>query len=153
MVDFSKSNFLLNSLPKQFFASLAARVEAEKAKGHDVINLGQGNPDQPTPPHIVAKLQEAVKNPMNHKYSPFSGYPYLKEAAAAYYQREYGVELDAESEVAILFGGKAGLVQLPQCLLNPGDTVLVPDPGYLDYLSGIMLAQVKTAIMPLLEGT
>ncbi|MEC2056579.1 pyridoxal phosphate-dependent aminotransferase [Peribacillus psychrosaccharolyticus] len=150
MVDFSKSN-LLNSLPKQFFASLAARVEAEKAKGHDVINLGQGNPDQPTPPHIVAKLQEAVKNPMNHKYSPFSGYPYLKEAAAAYYQREYGVELDAESEVAILFGGKAGLVQLPQCLLNPGDTVLVPDPGYPDYLSGIMLAQVKTAIMPLLE--
>ena len=69
-----------------------------------------------------------------------------------YYEREYGVRLDPNQEVAILFGGKAGLVELPQCLLNPGDTVLVPDPGYPDYLSGVSLAQVNTEYMPLLES-
>ena len=76
----------------------------------------------------------------------------MKEAACSYYKREFGVKLDPNEEVAILFGGKAGLVELPQCLLNPGDTVLVPDPGYPDYLSGVALAQVKPEYMPLYRG-
>jgi aminotransferase len=150
MKTFSKSN-LLNSLPPQFFASLVGKVEKVKAEGYDVINLGQGNPDQPTPGHIVKRLQEAAANPVNHKYSPFRGFSYLKEAAAAFYEHEYGVKADPEKEIAILFGGKAGLVELPQCLLNPGDTVLVPDPGYPDYWSGVALAQGKMHTMPLLE--
>ncbi len=120
-------------------------------QGYDVINLGQGNPDQPTPGHIVAKLQEAAANPVNHKYSPFQGHKYLKQAAAEFYLREYGVTIDPKKEVAILFGGKAGLVEIPQCLLNPGDTILVPDPGYPDYWSGVALAQAEMAIMPLRE--
>jgi aminotransferase len=150
MKTFSKSD-LLKSLPTQFFASLVGKVEKVKAEGYDVINLGQGNPDQPTPGHIVKRLQEAAINPLNHKYSPFRGFSYLKEAAAAFYEREYGVKADPEKEIAILFGGKAGLVELPQCLLNPGDTVLVPDPGYPDYWSGVALAQGIMHIMPLLE--
>ncbi|MDP4137991.1 MAG: pyridoxal phosphate-dependent aminotransferase, partial [Bacillota bacterium] len=110
---------------------------------------GQGNPDQPTPEHIVDTMAQAVRNPENHRYSSFRGSRSLKEAAAAFYQREYGVELDPEREVAVLFGGKAGLVELPQCLLNPGDTVLVPDPGYPDYWSGVELARANMETMPL----
>ncbi|PLT28968.1 pyridoxal phosphate-dependent aminotransferase [Peribacillus deserti] len=150
MIQFEKSE-LLKALPKQFFASLVEKVGAITAEGHDVINLGQGNPDQPTPKHIVQKLQEAAENPVNHKYSPFKGYSYLKEAAAAYYKREHGVDIDPKTEVAILFGGKAGLVELPQCLLNPGDSILVPDPGYPDYWSGVAMAGAKMDYMPLLE--
>jgi L-glutamine---4-(methylsulfanyl)-2-oxobutanoate aminotransferase len=142
---------LLDSLPKQFFASLVKKVSRYVAEGYDVINLGQGNPDQPTPDHIVKKLQEAAANPLNHKYSPFQGHKYLKQAAATFYAREYGVELDPEKEVAILFGGKAGLVEIPQCLLNPGDTILVPDPGYPDYWSGVALANANMVTMPLQE--
>ncbi|ETI69520.1 pyridoxal phosphate-dependent aminotransferase [Neobacillus vireti] len=142
---------LLNSLPKQFFAGLVKKVGEYIAAGHDVINLGQGNPDQPTPPHIVAKLQEAAANPLNHKYSPFQGFSYLKQAAADFYQREYGVTIDPDKEVAILFGGKAGLVEIPQCLLNSGDTILVPDPGYPDYWSGVALAKAEMVTMPLRE--
>lgn len=142
---------LLNNLPKQFFASLVKRVGQYMDEGYDVINLGQGNPDQPTPEHIVTKLQEAAANPVNHKYSPFQGYHYLKQAAANFYQKEYGVTIDPNEEVAILFGGKSGLVEIPQCLLNPGDTMLVPDPGYPDYLSGVSLAKAKMVTMPLRE--
>ncbi|MFZ7944272.1 MULTISPECIES: pyridoxal phosphate-dependent aminotransferase [Bacillaceae] len=140
---------LLNSLPKQFFAGLVKKAGEYIAAGHDVINLGQGNPDQPTPSHIVAKLQEAAANPQNHKYSPFQGHVYLKQAAADFYFKEYGVTINPDKEVAILFGGKAGLVEIPQCLLNPGDTILVPDPGYPDYLSGVALAKAAMETMPL----
>lgn len=150
MLQFEKSK-QLQQLPKQFFASLVAKVNAITAQGHDVINLGQGNPDQPTPGHIVKSLQAAAEKTINHKYSPFRGHPYLKDAAAAFYEREYGVKLDPNSEIAILFGGKAGLVELPQCLLNPGDTILVPDPGYPDYLSGVVLAKAEIERMPLKE--
>jgi L-glutamine---4-(methylsulfanyl)-2-oxobutanoate aminotransferase len=145
-----KQSELLNNLPKQFFASLVAKVEKVKAQGYDVINLGQGNPDQPTPEHIVQSLQKAAENPKYHKYSPFRGHRFLKEAIARYYKREYNVDLDPETEVAVLFGGKAGLVELPLCLLNPGDVVLVPDPGYPDYWSGVVLARAKMVFMPLL---
>jgi L-glutamine---4-(methylsulfanyl)-2-oxobutanoate aminotransferase len=142
---------LLNRLPKQFFASLVKKAGQYIEKGFDVINLGQGNPDQPTPDHIVSKLQEAATNPINHKYSPFQGFGYLKQAVADFYQREYGVKIHPEKEVAILFGGKAGLVELPQCLLNPGDNVLVPDPGYPDYWSGVAMAKAEMVTMPLKE--
>ncbi|WP_066395334.1 pyridoxal phosphate-dependent aminotransferase [Neobacillus mesonae] len=145
------SSELLNSLPKQFFAALTKKASQFIEQGYDVINLGQGNPDQPTPKHIVAKLQEAAANPLNHKYSPFQGFSYFKQAAVDFYMREYGVSLDPDKEVAILFGGKAGLVEIPQCLLNPGDTILVPDPGYPDYWSGIALAKAEMVTMPLRE--
>jgi aminotransferase len=148
-MEYYEQSELLKNLPKQFFASLVYKVGTVMAQGHDVINLGQGNPDQPTPSHIVEALQKAAANPRYHKYSPFRGYSFFKEAVAAFYEREYGVRLDPEKEVAVLFGGKSGLVEIPQCLLNPGDVVLVPDPGYPDYWSGVALARAEMAMMPL----
>ncbi|MEN1987248.1 pyridoxal phosphate-dependent aminotransferase [Paenibacillus hubeiensis] len=143
---------IMGQLPTQFFAALVQNVNREIADGHDVINLGQGNPDTPTPSHIVKTLQQSAENPLYHKYSPFSGYAFLKEAIAQRYKEDYKVDLDPETEVAILFGGKTGLVQLPQILLNPGDVCLVPDPGYPDYWSGVALAKAPMSFMPLLES-
>lgn len=142
---------ILHKLPKQFFASLVESVNREIAAGHDVINLGQGNPDRPTPEHIVRAAQSAVANPLYHKYSPFTGYRFLKEAVSQRYKEDYGVILDPDTEVAILFGGKTGLVQISQILLNPGDLCLVPDPGYPDYWSGAALAGADMSFMPLLH--
>ncbi|RXJ04350.1 pyridoxal phosphate-dependent aminotransferase [Anaerobacillus alkaliphilus] len=150
MKQFTQSDILAN-LPKQFFAKLVKKVEKVKLVHDDVINLGQGNPDQPTPAHIIKALQQSAENPKYHKYSPFRGYSFLKEAVCTYYKREYGVDLDPETEVAVLFGAKAGLVEISQCLLNKDDVALVPDPGYPDYWSGISLAQAKMEFMPLLE--
>lgn len=141
----------LKRLPKQFFAALVQKATQKINEGHDVINLGQGSPDLPTPSHIVEALKKASENPQYHRYSPFQGFDFLKEAAAAFYKREYDVELNPEKEIAILFGAKAGLVEISQVLLNPGDLALVPDPGYPDYWSGIALADAKMHAMPLLE--
>ncbi|CAM2794343.1 pyridoxal phosphate-dependent aminotransferase [Paenibacillus sediminis] len=142
---------IMKGLPTQFFATLVQNVNREIAAGHDVINLGQGNPDNPTPVHIVKSMQEAAANPQYHKYSPFTGYTFLKEAIAKRYFEDYGVKLNPEKEVAILFGGKTGLVQISQILLNPGDLCLVPDPGYPDYWSGVALAGANMSFMPLLK--
>lgn len=142
----------LNSLPPHFFSSLVKNVEDAIAEGRDVINLGRGNPDKPTPPHIVKALQEAVEDPLTHGYAPFRGTTELKEAAAQFYKREYGVEIDPETEVAVLFGSKTGLVELPLAIMNPGELLLLPDPGYPDYLSGVSLADIKYETFPLLEN-
>ncbi|MCT3397106.1 pyridoxal phosphate-dependent aminotransferase [Lentilactobacillus hilgardii] len=147
---FAESN-VLQGLPKQFFANLVKKVNAKIATGADVINLGQGNPDQPTPDFIVKAMQEQTAVPNNHKYSQFRGDPALKRAAADFYKREYGVELNPDKEIAILGGSKIGLVELPFAILNPGDTMLLPDPGYPDYLSGAALAQVDLSLMRLKE--
>lgn len=141
----------LKNLPKQFFANLVKQVSEATAEGRDIINLGQGNPDKPTPAHIVKTMQQATANPQMHKYSPFRGLPELKQAIATFYKREYNVDINPDTEVAILFGAKAGLVELPMAILNPGDTMLLPDPGYPDYLSGVTLADVQFETMPLLE--
>lgn len=133
----------LKKLPVQFFATLVQKVNGAIAEGRDIINLGQGNPDQPTPIHIVKALQEAAEDVQTHKYSPFRGLDELKEAAAQFYQEQHGVEIAPKTEVAILFGTKAGLVELPMCLLNEGELMLLPDPGYPDYLSGVVLANVN----------
>lgn len=140
---------LIERLPAQFFSNLVARVNRRMAEGHDVINLGQGNPDLPTPAHIIKALQQEAENPRHHRYPPFSGYAELKEAIANWYLCHHQVILDPEKEVAILPGSKTGLVEISQCLLNPGDTVLVPDPGYPDYWSGIAMAAGKMVGMPL----
>ena len=145
-MEFSKK---LQQLPPQFFAALVGKVNAALAQGRDVINLGQGNPDQPTPNHIIEALQFAATNPQTHKYSPFRGIAELRQAAADFYKREYNVDIDPNTEVAILGGTKVGLVELPLAVLNPGDYMLLPDPGYPDYLSGVALADVKFDTLPL----
>lgn len=145
-MDFSNR---LQNLPTQFFASLVAKTSKAIAEGRDVINLGQGNPDQPTPDHIIKALQTAAADPKTHKYSPFRGISELRQAAVDFYKREYGVEIDPDLEVAILAGTKIGLVELPLALLNPQDLLLLPDPGYPDYLSGAPLADIDYELMRL----
>lgn len=142
---------LLQGLPKQFFANLVAKVNKKAASGVDVINLGQGNPDKPTPDYIVKSTQENVAKPKNHKYSLFRGLPSLKKAASDFYLEKYGASFDPDKEVAILGGSKIGLVELPWALMNPGDTFLLPDPGYPDYLSGAALGQANYETFPLKE--
>lgn len=140
----------VNRLPKQFFVQLIARNDALLAAGHDVINLGQGNPDLPTPPHIIEALSRGARDPLTHRYSPFRGLPALREAVAAYYERRFGVQLDPVREVAVLIGSKVGLVEICLALLNPGDLCLMPDPGYPDYWSGVAFAGAKYTTFPLL---
>lgn len=140
----------IGRLPSQLFARLVAATGALQAAGHDVINLGQGNPDLPTPAHIVSAAQAAAENPATHKYSPFSGLRTLKEAVAGWYAREYNVALDPEAEVCILIGAKLGLQEISLCLLDEGDVCLMPDPGYPDYWSGVALAGGRQHPMKLL---
>ncbi|QQK76189.1 pyridoxal phosphate-dependent aminotransferase [Salicibibacter cibarius] len=141
----------IQRLPDQYFAKLEKSILALKDQGHDVINLAQGSPDQPTPKHIIESLQEAAEEPRYHKYSPFQGFRFLKEAAADYYNHHYNVDLDPDEEVCVLFGGKGGLVEVSECMLDKGDVALVPDPGYPDYWSGVALADAQMEMMPLRE--
>ncbi|MFZ5816479.1 MAG: aminotransferase class I/II-fold pyridoxal phosphate-dependent enzyme [Bacillota bacterium] len=140
----------IGQLPPQLFARLIAATASLQASGHDVINLGQGNPDLPTPPHIVEAVKAAADNPATHRYSPFSGLSVLKEAVAGWYAREHGVALDPEAEVCILIGAKLGLQEISLCLLDEGDICLMPDPGYPDYWSGVALAGGRQHPMKLL---
>jgi aminotransferase len=141
----------IKRLPEQFFSNLYAKVDKHAAQG-DLINLATGSPDLPTPSHIVRALQQAAEKPVYHRYSPFTGFRHLKEAICQWYKTEQGVDLDPETEVAILFGTKTGLVEISQTLLNPGDIALVPDPGYPDYWSGIAIAGAEMVPMPLLRA-
>jgi aminotransferase len=127
-------------LPAQIFSGLINLAQELASQGRPVINLGQGNPDQPTPRRVVRALQEAAENPRYQRYIPFTGLPELKQAAARWYFQRYGVDLDWQHEIAILVGSKIGLQEISLTLLNPGDRALIPDPGYPDYWSGIRLA-------------
>ncbi len=139
----------IRALPQQFFAQLVTTAEALRQAGYDVINLGQGNPDQATPGSIVTTLQSAAADPKYHKYIPFSGLQSMKTAVASWYQSRHGVTIDSTRHVAILIGSKIGLQELSLALLNPGDRAMVPDPGYPDYWSGIRLAGADMVSLPL----
>ncbi|MGX7042742.1 pyridoxal phosphate-dependent aminotransferase [Leuconostoc holzapfelii] len=142
---------LLKALPKQFFASLVAKVNAKIAAGDDVINLGQGNPDLPTPEYIVTAMQQATAVAGDHQYSAFRGEMRFKVAIAQFYLDTYGVTLDPATEIAVLAGSKIGLVELPWALMNPGDTLLLPNPGYPDYWSGAALGRVRVEEVRLMQ--
>lgn len=150
IVQFEQSE-AMKRLPSQFFANLSKRVQQLVNEGHDVIILGQGNPDLPTDQRVIKALQQAAENPINHKYPPFQGFPYFKEAVAKFYKREYDVDLDPEKEVALMFGSKIGIFEVVLSMLNPGDTALLPNPGYPDYLASTALSNVHNEFMPLLE--
>ncbi len=138
----------IERLPEQYFTSLLARV---LAAGRDVIDVGRGNPDVPPPPHVVEALVESAREqtPAVHGYPPFAGLRRAKEAIAARYASVYGVELDPEREVAILPGTTTALVELPLVLAERGERILIPDPGYPDYGSGVALAGAERVALPL----
>ena len=139
----------IQTLPPYLFSSIHQKKQALLAEGVDVIDLGIGAPDLPTPSFIIDALIEAARQPHNHKYSPFEGSKELRQAVASFYQRHYGVPLDADREVLVLIGSKEGIVNLIQTVCNPGDQVLVPNPGYPAYATAIHLADAEMVPYPL----
>jgi len=140
----------INSLPPYLFAAIdKAKAETIK-KGVDVINLGIGDPDMPTPPHIVEAMKKSLDNSDRHRYPSYEGMPSFRNAAAQWYKRVMNVTLNPEDEVLTLIGSKEGIAHIPLAFLNPGDVSLVPDPGYPVYNIGSILASAKPFKMPLL---
>ncbi len=141
----------LDRLPEQYFTRLLARVSAAASDdGEPVVDLGRGNPDVPPPPHVVHALAESAARGDAHGYAPFAGLPALKEALAARYRDVYGVVLDPAREVAVLPGSKTGLIEFAQVTAERGDAIVLPDPGYPDYLSAVALAAARHVALPLL---
>jgi LL-diaminopimelate aminotransferase len=139
----------IQGLPPYLFAELDRKVKAKRDTGADVISLGIGDPDLPTPRHVVEALQEAAEDPTTHQYPSYYGLPAFREAIAEWYRRRFGVELDPEAEVLPLLGSKEGLAHLSLAFVDPGDEALVPDPGYPVYGVGTMLAGGRPVPMPL----
>lgn len=142
----------INSLPPYVFTIIdALKMDARRA-GHDVIDLGFGNPDLPSPDIAVEKLTEAVHNPRNHRYSASRGIPKLREAVAAMYERRWGVTLDPVTEIINTIGAKEGFTHLMWTLLQPGDCALVPAPSYPIHIWGPIFAGAAIREVPLAEG-
>jgi L-glutamine---4-(methylsulfanyl)-2-oxobutanoate aminotransferase len=134
----------LQRLPEQYFTALLARVAAAAAEeGEPLVDLGRGNPEVGPPEHVVRKLAESAARSDVHGYAPFAGLPALKEAIAARYRDLYRVKLDPEREVAVLPGTKTGLMEFALCAVERGGTIVLPDPGYPDYLSAVALAAAQ----------
>ncbi len=140
----------INSLPPYLFAAIdRAKAEVIK-KGVDVINLSIGDPDMPTPPHIVEAMKKALDNPAHHRYPSYEGMLSFRTAAAKWYKKTMNVDLNPEDEVLTLIGSKEGIAHIPLAFLNPGEISLVPDPAYPVYNIGSILADGKPYKMPLL---
>ena len=139
----------LNALPPYLFVELDRAKQRLEAQGRDVIDLGVGDPDLPTPAHVIQRLKTTAEDPANHRYSLTHGLLPLRQAICDWYQRRFGVTLDPATEVLPLLGSKEGIAHLPLALVNPGETVLVPDPCYPPYRSGAILAGAQASPMPL----
>jgi LL-diaminopimelate aminotransferase len=142
----------LRQLPPYLFAEIDKKKKAAIAAGRDVINLGVGDPDKPTPDPIVRSLQQHVENPSFHQYALDQGSPELRRSIASFFSRRYGVALDPETEILPTIGSKEALAHFPLAVINPGDVGLVPDPRYPVYRSAVQFAGGEPYIMPLEPG-
>ena len=141
----------LGQLPAYLFQEID-RLKAELvAKGVDVINLGVGDPDLPTPGHIIRKLQETVEDPSTHQYPSYSGMNDFRVSVAGWYQRRFGVDLDPLAEVLTLIGSKEGIAHFPLAFINPGDLALIPTPAYPVYHAATLFAGGESYFMPLVQ--
>jgi len=139
------------NLPPYVFATVEKRIAAQRAKGVDVISLGIGSPDLAPPPYIIEAMHASALRDDTHGYAGYYGTPGLRGAIAAYYERRFGVTLDPDSEVRPLIGSKEGLANMALAFVDPGDLVLVSDPGYPTYRMGALMAGGEYYSMPLLE--
>ena len=139
----------LGLIPPYLFAEIDRKVQEKKRAGVDVISLGIGDPDLPTPKRIVSVLQESAADPANHRYPSYFGLPELRAAIAHWYRDRFAVTLDPDSEVLPTLGSKDGISHVPLALVDPGDVVLAPDPGYTVYVTGALMAAGEPYIMPL----
>ena len=148
MHDFTR----IKRLPPYIFSITDGLKRAARARGEDVIDFGMGNPDQPTPPHIVEKLIETARRGDTHGYSQSKGIPRLRLAICNWYKRRYDVDLDPETEAIVTMGSKEGIAHLAIAALTPGDTVLVPNPSYPVHPYGFVIADADVRHVPMVEG-
>jgi alanine-synthesizing transaminase len=142
----------IKRLPPYVFEEVNRMKARARAAGEDIIDFGMGNPDMPTPPHIVEKMIEAVQNPRTHRYSSSRGIPGLRRANAAYYGRRFGVDIDPDGETIVTLGSKEGLANLAMAITAPGDTFLVPNPSYPIHPYGFIIAGAVIRHVPIGPG-
>ena len=140
--------FKIRRLPPYVFAEVNAMKARARAAGEDIIDFGMGNPDFPTPPHIVDKLTETVQDPRTHRYSESRGIKGLRRALSGYYERRFGVSVDPETEVVVTLGSKEGLANLASAISSPGDVILVPNPSYPIHQFGFIIAGAAVRNIP-----
>lgn len=141
----------IKELPPYLFARIEKKIAEKKEQGVDIISLGIGDPDRPTPKIIIDKLAETAQNPANHQYPSSAGMLSFRKAVAEYYKKRHNVQLDPANEVVSLIGSKEGIGHISLCYVDPGDINLVPEPGYPVYGIGTLLAGGTSYIMPLME--
>jgi LL-diaminopimelate aminotransferase len=142
----------IETIPPYLFAEIDKKKEEAIKKGVDIINLGIGDPDQPTPNNIIEKLRESVKDPKTHDYPPYAGTAEFRQAVTLWYKNRFGVDLDPNNEVMALIGSKEGIAHIFLAYIDPGDFSLIPDPAYPVYKTGTLFANGFPYIMPLLEA-
>ncbi|MGE5300864.1 MAG: LL-diaminopimelate aminotransferase, partial [Acidobacteriota bacterium] len=139
----------VKNLPPYLFASIDKMKQEARARGVDVIDMSIGDPDLPTPSHIVDAMKRAVEKPEHHRYPSYEGMLSFRQAVADWYRRRFGASLDPKTEVLSLIGSKEGIGHLPLAFVEPGDTVLVPSPGYPVYPVSVLFAGGESCLMPL----
>ena len=142
----------IKRLPPYVFAEVNRLKAAARARGADIIDLGMGNPDLPTPQHIIDKMVETISKPRTHRYSASKGIPGLRRAQAAYYERRFGVKLDPETQVVATLGSKEGFANMAQAITAPGDVILVPNPTYPIHEFGFLLSGAAIRHLPASTG-
>ncbi|HUV50504.1 MAG TPA: LL-diaminopimelate aminotransferase [Anaerolineae bacterium] len=150
MIKIEKSD-RLNSLPPYLFKEIDRQKEEVRKSGVDIIDLGVGDPDMPTPPHIIEALNRAALDPANHRYPSYTGMDDFNKAVAKWYKRRFNVDLDYKKEIVTLIGSKEGIAHIPLAFINPGDTALVTSPGYPVYDIGVRFAGGQTYFMDLIK--
>ncbi len=141
----------VENLPPYLFVEIMHKIAGRKANGEDIVSFAIGDPDIPTPSHIIERLCQAARDPVNHRYPESEGLPELRKAISKWYEKRFGVALDPDKEVAPLIGSKEGIAHIAFCLIDPGDFALVPDPGYPVYTFGTTLAGGRVYYMALNE--
>ncbi|MGJ3258931.1 MAG: LL-diaminopimelate aminotransferase [Rhodospirillales bacterium] len=144
--------YKIRRLPPYVFAEVNDMKARARAEGADIIDFGMGNPDLPTPAHIVEKLKETVDNPKTHRYSNSRGIPGLRKAVSGYYGRRFGVDVNPETQAIVTLGSKEGLANLSQAITSPGDVILVPNPSYPIHQFGFIIAGAAARSIPVEPG-
>jgi len=142
----------IEGLPPYLFVQISEKIAQKEAKGEDVISFAIGDPDIPTPDHIIQRLCQAARDPANHRYPESQGLPQFRQAIAEWYERRFGVVLDPDKEVLPLIGSKEGIGHIALCFIDPGDIALVPDPAYPVYSVSTMFAGGESYFLPLTEA-
>jgi LL-diaminopimelate aminotransferase len=141
----------IEKLPPYLFVEISRKIAEKRAQGVDVVSFGIGDPDIPTPPHVIDALVEAARDPANHRYPETEGLPEFRRAVAGWYERRFGLSLDPGREVLSLIGSKDGIGHVALCFIDPGDLALVPDPAYPVYAVGTLFAGGEPYYLPLRE--